>query len=148
MQGALKIVLGFENLFGFDGRFTLNLKNTKSGVQSSSQGFLKQDYTNQPNVLEPFDILLRHRISGQYKLLSRTFVFPGFCSNLFFLFVFFVSANQGEKNTKQTTYIAPVVVIGSLIVGLLLALLLYRRRNQSESTYIATFNFCDYFLLL
>ncbi|XP_024146030.1 butyrophilin subfamily 1 member A1 isoform X2 [Oryzias melastigma] len=47
-------------------------------------------------------------------------------------------ANQGEKNTKQTTYIAPVVVIGSLIVGLLLALLLYRRRNQSQHEHVET----------
>ncbi|XP_044201756.1 butyrophilin subfamily 1 member A1-like [Thunnus albacares] len=51
------------------------------------------------------------------------------------------SKGQGEvKGSDQTSKIvAPLVVIGSLIVGLLLALLIYRRRSQRHHREVPTF---------
>ncbi|XP_067436887.1 CD276 antigen homolog isoform X2 [Thunnus thynnus] len=51
------------------------------------------------------------------------------------------SKGQGEvKGLDQTSKIvAPLVVIGSLIVGLLLALLIYRRRSQRDHREVPTF---------
>lgn len=48
----------------------------------------------------------------------------------------FIHTEIGGGETKQRTthIVAGVVVIGSLIVGLLLAIYCHRRRNQSEYT--------------
>lgn len=46
--------------------------------------------------------------------------------------VFYVISVLGEKPTPVQNVVAPVVVIGSLIVGLLLTLIIYRWKRKSE----------------
>lgn len=51
---------------------------------------------------------------------------------------------EGERRKKldpATKVVAPVVVIGSLIVGLLIAVMVYRRRSQSEYPHRPFFGF-------
>lgn len=50
---------------------------------------------------------------------------------------------------EPSKIVAPVVVIGSLIVGMLLALLVYRRRSQSEYQHTDThiFGYLQFLLI-
>ncbi|XP_032356231.1 CD276 antigen isoform X2 [Etheostoma spectabile] len=52
-----------------------------------------------------------------------------------------ITANK--SHLPATKIVAPVVVIGSLIVGLLLALLIYRKRSQSDHRGLATSDYDD-----
>lgn len=46
--------------------------------------------------------------------------------------VFYFISVLGEKPTPVHNVVAPVVVIGSLVVGLLLTLIIYRWKRKSE----------------
>lgn len=52
--------------------------------------------------------------------------------NLYYSIWFFSDPEKSEGFPTASKIVAPLVVIGSLITGLLMALLLYRRRSQRE----------------